>query len=412
MSSASARADAALAALPSSAVPAVRVPAVDATNQAQSQYLDVLRGVAAQLVLLQHAVVYSFPASGYDQFGFGALGVLVFFLLSGFLITHTVAARVRRGAYSLSEFLVSRFSRIFTPYVPAILLVALLDWFMVGSPLYEYAADYTWWTAIANVLMLQDFPLFQVLRRLHVPEQPWFFRSFGSGRQFWTVSIEWWIYVLVGRVTAMAVARSPWPWRRRGSVVFLAALAFAAIEPAYNLVGGPGNCLTYAWLVGGAASVAYYRIVTGPMSAEPAGLSGSWLRAALVAALGGLVLLAAARLFFTRMQVYDAVFATLLAGILFVPFLYYRGVPGHTVWRRIGLDRLAFGSYSLYLTHGSLLTLIAVFRPELLQGWRGVAVAFVASNLLAIPFAFAFERPHRHVRRWLLGVLHGKGTPA
>ena len=92
-------------------------------------------------------------------------------------ITDTIRSRRAGSGFSPTEFTVSRFSRIFTPYIPAILLVALLDRWSIGSRFYEYVADYTWPTAVANALMLQDYPLFQVLRRLGVPDQPWFFKT-------------------------------------------------------------------------------------------------------------------------------------------------------------------------------------------------------------------------------------------
>ncbi len=41
----------------------------------------------------------------------------------------------------------------------------------------------------AQAVSLQECPLFQILRPLGVPNQPWFFGPFGSGRPFWTISI-------------------------------------------------------------------------------------------------------------------------------------------------------------------------------------------------------------------------------
>ena len=248
-------------------------------NGAQSQYLDVVRGLAAQLVLLHHAAGYALPASGLGDIGGGALGVLAFFLLLGFLIADNVQSRLSVGRFSLTEFIVSRFTRIYLPYVPAIVLVALLDRITVLSPVYEYADDFTWPTAVANLFMLQDYPLFQILRRLQVPDQPWFFKTFGSGRQFWTVSIEWWIYLTVGLATYLAL-------RRRSPPLGLwLLLGFVAVEPIYNLVGGPGDSLTLTWLMGAAANVAYRWMAADLAAAH----RPSWWRAAwcAVAVLAG-----------------------------------------------------------------------------------------------------------------------------
>jgi peptidoglycan/LPS O-acetylase OafA/YrhL len=245
--------DTAVASAPLQKLPAQPLALPMRINAAQSGHLDLLRGVAAQMVLVQHALGLCFPDRGYEDYGLGALGVQVFFLLSGFLITHSIVSRARTGSYSLTDFLVSRFARIYTPYIPAILLVALLDWFSSRAPGYPYGADYNLGTGIANLAMLQDFPLFQILRRLHVPEQDWFVKSFGSGRQFWTVSIEWWIYVTVGVAAFLAL-------RRKAGVWLFAVLALACIEPLYNFVGGPGDSLTFTWMLGGLACLALARI--------------------------------------------------------------------------------------------------------------------------------------------------------
>ena len=53
-------------------------------NRPQSAYLDGVRGLAAQIVLLHHALSYCLPGSAIAGLGGGPLGVLAFFLLSGF----------------------------------------------------------------------------------------------------------------------------------------------------------------------------------------------------------------------------------------------------------------------------------------------------------------------------------------
>ncbi len=360
-------------------------------NRSQSAYLDGVRGSAAQLVLLHHALGYCLPGSALAGLGGGPLGVLAFFLLSGFLITDNIRSRIAASRFSYTEFAVSRFSRIYTPYVPALLLVVLLDRYSQRSPTYEYAADFHWPTGVANLFMLQDYPVFQILRRLHVPDQPWFFKTFGSGRQFWTVSIEWWIYLAVGMATYLVLRRRP------PSPVQWLVLGFFAVEPLYNLIGGPGDCLTLAWLLGGAANLAYRRLAADPRLAIRLG------RGRCILAWCALLVLACARLLFTHGRIYDAVFAALFAGLLFLPLLLWLGPAERAPWLR--LDLLSFHSYSLYLTHGSLVVFLVARYGDALLGWRGLALIFVACNLVAMPFAVAFELPHRRIRQAILRAL-------
>jgi peptidoglycan/LPS O-acetylase OafA/YrhL len=355
-------------------------------NRTQVAYLDVVRGVAAQLVLIEHCGTYFLPFAVPGQFG--NLGVTVFFLLSGFLIADSIRLRLEHGQFSLTEFMVSRFTRIFMPYLPSILVVALLDWFSAASPRYEYGRDLNGATALANMFMLQDFSVFQLLRRLHVPDQAWFFSEFGSGRQFWTISIEWWIYVAVGIATSLAI--SP---RRRP--ILMTLLCLSAIEPMYNLVGGPGGCLTGFWVLGAGANALYRRYQTrANFSPNACGLVGA-----------GLTALATLRLLFTHFVVFDPVFVLILAALLFLPVYAYRNTVHASVWSRSGLNRLAFHSYSLYLTHNSLALLIYVFGYDQLAGWLGFWLTVLLSNLVAIPFAYAFEKPQRGVRNLILNWL-------
>lgn len=366
---------------------------------AQSAHLDTLRGAAAQLVLLHHALSVSFPDRGYDRWGLGTIGVLMFFLLSGFLITHTIANRIAERRFSFAEFAISRFSRIYTAYLPALIFVALIDQISSRMPSYPYHADYNLGTALANLAMLQDFPLFQILRRLHAPEQPWFFASFGSGRQFWTISIEWWIYMSAGLIAAILVRRG------KVSAAFLAALAVVGIEPLYNFVGGPGDSLTSVWLLGAAGCLLCRRILIGGALRPDDNLA---LRRTVVFVL----MLTAVRLFYTNGRIYDPVFACLLGGVLFLPLLL-RSAPGRLgwgtrIWRGLSLRRLSFHSYSLYLTHNSLLVLLSAVAPRWVDGGRGLALLLLLSNLVALPFALVFEQRHLAVRAVILRMANGR----
>lgn len=66
--------------------------------------IQVLRGVAVLLVLLYHAKIAPFRA--------GYLGVDVFFVISGFLITGMIASAVDKGTFSIREFYSRRVRRL------------------------------------------------------------------------------------------------------------------------------------------------------------------------------------------------------------------------------------------------------------------------------------------------------------
>ena len=51
------------------------------------------------------------------------LGVVVFFLLSGLLIPYTVVRNKNRGGYSWGHFFIDRFARIYSGYLPGLIVI-------------------------------------------------------------------------------------------------------------------------------------------------------------------------------------------------------------------------------------------------------------------------------------------------
>jgi peptidoglycan/LPS O-acetylase OafA/YrhL len=96
------------------------------------QYIDGLRGVASMMVAVGHlggAVAAKHPdilgATVHDILDYGRYGVHIFFLLSGFVIAHSVIT----GAYSfgyLGRFIGRRFVRLDVPYWTVIALELVL----------------------------------------------------------------------------------------------------------------------------------------------------------------------------------------------------------------------------------------------------------------------------------------------
>jgi peptidoglycan/LPS O-acetylase OafA/YrhL len=115
--------------------------------------LDGLRAVSILLVILSHSTWY-FPAwvETWMPFhlivGNGRKGVVVFFVISGFLITTLLMReRERTGTISLARFYFRRSFRIFPPFYVFIAVMAIL-WAMgivpEHLPSFLVAATYTW----------------------------------------------------------------------------------------------------------------------------------------------------------------------------------------------------------------------------------------------------------------------------
>lgn len=84
-----------------------------ASSRTRIDGLDLIRGIAVGLVVLRHAFPAAFP-------GAGVVGVVMFFALSGYLITGLLATELRRdGRLDLRRFYLRRVRRL----VPALLVL-------------------------------------------------------------------------------------------------------------------------------------------------------------------------------------------------------------------------------------------------------------------------------------------------
>jgi peptidoglycan/LPS O-acetylase OafA/YrhL len=316
-------------------------------SQGQSFLLDLIRGVSAQLVVIGHAAFAAgFPLRVVMQ----DLGVVLFFVLSGFLVT---ASALSKREYGFTDFIIDRGARMFVPYIPALFLI----WFAGVVLSLPGPVDLS--TFLANLFMLQDFPLH---RYLPFPE----IERLGSGRPLWSVAMEWWIYM--GFAVVFFVGRLPlWGW-------LLAVVG--AFVVAFNATVG---MLSYTWAAGAFAAVLFHRLPRAP-----------W---ALVAAV--LALLCVYRWKISNGEFYDLKLNLLIA-LTFVASLKAGErlvVPRPLVVAAAGI---AAFSYTLYLMHYTVL----IATRDLDGLWRVLSVITLA-NVVSVTLYFAFERHYRRVARAL-----------
>jgi len=69
----------------------------------------------------------------YAATGIGHLAVMVFFVLSGYLVGGRLLARYCSGNASIPRYLLDRFTRLYIVLIPALLITALFDRIGVGA---------------------------------------------------------------------------------------------------------------------------------------------------------------------------------------------------------------------------------------------------------------------------------------
>lgn len=351
-------------------------------TEGNSVFLDLLRGVSAQVVVIGHALFfYGFTGLDTDPnvFVVQSYAVLVFFILSGFLITYSTVSKLRRGAaYGFRHFFVDRFSRIYTGFVPALLFVLVIDCISrsLYPDAYPYAAGFNLKTFVGNLLMLQDIPGANYLFGGRMT-------SFGSGRPFWSLAIEWWIYMFFGWALLRLFPRRGNRWVNL--LVFIPLL----IVPSFNLWGGAGNGLMMTWLLG---ALAYLVIAGGHLN--NLNRWHIWLLSAWLTALGVIR-------FLKTGEEYDPILTFISTAVIlllvksFASFKWSKSM----VWL---IRKNAAFSFTLYLVHYAVLDILRSAYGTSVSPWLLLLVGFVLSNLCAMAIGLYTETTlTARVKKWL-----------
>jgi peptidoglycan/LPS O-acetylase OafA/YrhL len=194
------------------AAPPAPAPRID---PGLSVLLDLLRIGAALAVMFGH-LTSQWLLGGHLWFlgGYQHGAVMVFFVLSGFVIAATTNSEAGARAYAAA-----RLSRLWSAALPALALTLLLDaagravdvdHYLVDAPLDcgRYVAEANGWRALLNALFVHEWWLFGL-----APSWP------GSNVPFWSLSFEAAYYAGFG----LAVFLRGMP--RVAALVLLAALA-------------------------------------------------------------------------------------------------------------------------------------------------------------------------------------------
>jgi len=340
--------------------------------------IDFLRAVAAQLVCVGHALSFFLNWHPSNLPYMQNVGVLLFFLISGFLITHTLARKSNNPNYGFAQFFIERFSRIYSGLIPALLFVVFVDGITIywaGAP--DIARYYDLQTLLANLGMLTGYRgvFASSLAR----------SEFGSASPLWTLAIEWHIYMFVG-ATFFAATRPK-------SIPFMLPLALIfSSNPIHYVFGsyqadGVGFGLFILWLLG---ALVYFIGLTSIRERAPA---------ASVGILGCVVFVAITRGGHEyNLTSYFALFAAFFGVTTATQSLHQ--VTSTSLVRCIGF--LADYSYSLYLIHYTLMYALWVIFPT--RGFAMFVLAVTASNAIAVGLAEIGEKQHRRLAKRLIAA--------
>jgi peptidoglycan/LPS O-acetylase OafA/YrhL len=220
-----------------------------------SLYLDIVRLAAALLVLQAHTNLRVLTESIPRLSAYGHSAVVVFFVLSGYVIAYVVDTREQ----SARSYAIARAARIYSVVIPAVVLALLLDSLgaAINPATYVGQSPRDWWVV-------------RLLATVTFMNEPWGVSITAFSGPFWSVAYEAWYYILFGIYTfwqgpgrrlvlgVAAVLSGPkvlllmpiwllgvWVYRSRPaknlgrvSASMLFGLTIAAIA-AYHVTGGP-----------------------------------------------------------------------------------------------------------------------------------------------------------------------------
>jgi peptidoglycan/LPS O-acetylase OafA/YrhL len=327
--------------------------------------IDGLRAIAVMLVVNFHAFPEAMPG--------GFIGVDIFFVISGFLITGIIARELDRQRFSLLGFYNRRIRRIFPALIVVLAATLVLGWLWMLPAAYAQLSSDVFASAafFANIALLLQSGYFDIESARKPLLHLW---SLGIEEQFYL----FWPLIL------MLAARLRLSLLATASVIALASFVLNVTLIGSNPVATFYLPFTRAWelLAGAALACSWSRVSqTGPASNWRAGV--------------GLVLIAVAAIVLDTKSAFPGWWAAMpVAGavlLLSAPAAWgCRHLLASAPLVRIGLI-----SYPLYLWHWPLLVFFAIikFAPLTLLE-RGLivglsfALAWLTYRLVETPFRF------------------------
>ncbi len=338
--------------------------------------IDGLRALAVLPVILFHA--------GIPGFSGGFVGVDVFFVISGYLITSILAHELDTGRYSLLTFYERRARRILPALVLVLVCSALATAFWLAPRhLREFGRSAVSVAAFtSNVFFWHESGYFDTLNEtkplLHT----------------WSLAIEEQYYLIFPPLLALL-----WRFMRRRVALVVAAVAVASFLMA--TFWGPGHAVanfyllpTRAWELLLGALIALTPALRDRALGETPRAGDEWL-----AALGLALLLAATVAFDAHTPVpgIPALIPTVGTALILTCAHPHTRVARVLAWRPVVAVGLV--SYSAYLWHQPLLAFARVYAPVALSLAARAGLGCLAVALAWVSWSFV-EAPFRDRKRW------------
>ncbi len=339
-------------------------------NEDQSVLIDLIRFLLAVTVLIGHG--FGFFFGYFDNFfpvifpHIQSIAVVGFFYLSGYLIVGSVLQqKLKSNKIDLWTYLFDRTIRIYVTLIPSILFVAITDLFFKNYTVIHLNLVYT---NSSFILLMKNLLL--------IPSMP-----YGTLRPIWSLMYEWWIYLFFGGLFFLK------------KNVLIAPL-FIFIGFYYTiLINAQGNAghIWIIWGLGGFCAFVQRYILWERITLNVHNL------------LIVFFLVAAALIYFLTKEAYNITAGISLVVSIFLMINYRGKLLSYLVLIKNPIRKLAGLSFTLFLTHYTILTYTKEFLG--FQGMKGLIFGALISIYIAYCIAYFTEYRLKEIKKAILFII-------
>ena len=383
-------------------------------SQESSVFLNLIRFVSCELVVIGHFLTKYQPVPAEPLFKLGStiggVAVLLFFVLSGLLISYSLHNKLGNPEYRFGNFFVDRFSRIYSGLMPALLLGTIVT-VLIYITNHAYFADLSSMQStpsplnfVMTLAMLENFPVdfFNSLLSgfglsFPLPEVT----PFGFNGILWTLVILWWIYMVFGWIVIGSIGlvrKQESSKSYKISFFVVAAFLILLLMGMYQENSG----LVTVWFVGALMLLAVSsKIVNTKLKSKVATrLLGVLFILSLASALYGMY-----ATFAWTDQYYGLGLGLLLSACVFLGVLFFNAggfkpiskliLNKHVVsWITLG----AGFSYTLFVTHYPIIIFLNGLNPPVNRYLMFLPILLL-TNLTAFSISYFTEKKHKELAR-------------
>jgi peptidoglycan/LPS O-acetylase OafA/YrhL len=341
-------------------------------NKPRLQELDALRGITAFMVAFYHIATVNNPQDSILEFG--ATGVELFFIISGFVIFMTL-----ERCKSSKDFIVSRFSKLYPAYWAAVTITFVLYLVTIKLGFHQTQNNNLFLTYFVNLTMLQ-----------------YYFNIPSMDGPYWTLIVELVFYVFMWLLFVTKQLKNV---KITGSVILVLILLWRIFYDEIN------ETTFYDSLSFAVPLLKYFPLFfTGIIFYDSYEKRVSFVNYVLIASCI-LLMMFIKEPFLKRLSFITATeFGLILLTYCIFFFLFIKNKLHWMVNR--GTLFLGEISYSLYLIHnftGARIIAPGLYKIAGLPFWISVAIALIVVTGIAYAINRLIEKPAMYFirRKWL-----------